>query len=449
MSTIFIAGAGPSGLAAGYRLKQAGHDVIVLEASDRVGGQIWTQRHGDFLMEAGSTVMPAAYDSVMGFVKDMALQDDLVPAGHVIGYLRDGKLHHLRSDRLAIDALRTPLLSWKSKLRMLKVMNDSRKIGPKLRYDDLSAAADFDIETPEQYALRRGLGQELYDFVVDTTTRGTLTTPSEKVSVVEFFFEWNKVLGTKLYAFESGYGTLCERLAAQLDVRLGCRVLEVIEDSGGVSVTWQTADRQQHTERADGCIITAPGNTVPAIMPQLDPDCVEFLDQLRYSTSVNINLALNRRPDTDAAFIVIPQGSDDTLVALSLEHNKCPGRAPTGKGLVGASTTNAASEQFWDKTDEEVVAALLPRVEQILPGTTATVAMAKVFRWHPVIVYSHPGLYKKLGRFIEKMPRKRIHLAGSYFSSGNVNTATVAGERAARELGAVLARTTTRSTVGT
>ena len=100
MSTIFIAGAGPSGLAAGYRLKQAGHDVIVLEASQRVGGQIWTQRHGDFLMEAGSTVMPAAYDSVMGFVKDMALEDDLVPAGYVIGYLRDGKLHHLRSDRL-------------------------------------------------------------------------------------------------------------------------------------------------------------------------------------------------------------------------------------------------------------------------------------------------------------------------------------------------------------
>ena len=58
-----------------------------------------------------------------------------------------------------------------------------------------------------------------------------------------------------------------------------------------------------------------------------------------------------------------------------------------------------------------------------------------VNRWYPVLVYSHPGLYRKLGRFHATRPREsRIHLAGSYNCSGNVNTATVAGERAAREL---------------
>lgn len=440
MSTVFVVGAGPSGLAAGYRLKQAGHHVTVLEASDRVGGQIWTQRHGEFLMEAGSTVMPAAYDSVMNLVKDMNLTDDLVPAGYVIGYLRDGKLHHLRSNRLAIDALRTPLLSPMSKLKMVRVMLDSARIGPTLRYDDLSAAAEYDTETPEKYAQRRKLGKELYDFVVDTTTRGTLTTPSEDVSVVEFFFEWNKVLGTKLYAFKNGYGTLCDRLAAQLDVRLGSRVVEVTEDPSSVTVTWQSAEGQTHTEHADGCVITAPGTQVPAMVPQLDPECVGFLNRLRYSTSVNVNLALSKRPDTNAAFVVIPQCSDDTLVALSIEHNKCPGRAPDGKGLIGAYTTNAASERLIDADDEDVIAELLPRVERILPGVADTVEMTKVFRWHPVIVYSHPGLYKELGRFMQRMPRNRIHLAGSYFSSGNVNTATIAGERAATQLGAVIAK---------
>ena len=52
-----------------------------------------------------------------------------------------------------------------------------------------------------------------------------------------------------------------------------------------------------------------------------------------------------------------------------------------------------------------------------------------------MLVYSHPGLYKKLGTFHASRDRgSRIHLAGSYNSSGNVCTATTAGERAAKEL---------------
>lgn len=41
MSTIVI-GAGAAGLAAAQTLHEAGHDVLVLEACDRVGGRIWT-----------------------------------------------------------------------------------------------------------------------------------------------------------------------------------------------------------------------------------------------------------------------------------------------------------------------------------------------------------------------------------------------------------------------
>ena len=39
---IFIVGAGPSGLAAGWRLSKMGRPVILLESRDRVGGQLWT-----------------------------------------------------------------------------------------------------------------------------------------------------------------------------------------------------------------------------------------------------------------------------------------------------------------------------------------------------------------------------------------------------------------------
>lgn len=438
---IFVVGAGPSGLAAAWRLREAGRRVIVLESRDRVGGQLLSIRQDGFLIECGTTILPEAYASVMGLVRELGMLDELQVASSQMGFLRDGIMHELRADHLVRDALTTRLLSARSKARVAAIARDGFRMRNVLSYEDLSMAGAFDSETPKAYCERRGLGGELFDYLVEPIVRAGAGVPADVISVVEFFFLSQKVLGTRLYAFRDGYSSLPERIAAHLDVLLGCHVREVVErPDGTVQVSWDGPDGHE-VQTGAGAIVSSMGNVVPDIVPQLAPERASFLRRLNYTACVNVSLALTKRPETGAAFAVAPRPVSERLFAAILEHNKAPGRAPEGKGLVTLYGMNDWSHRHLEASDEEILAEVLPDGEKLVPGIADQIEFTQINRWYPVLVYSHPGLYRELGRFHAARPLdSRIHLAGSYNSSGNVNTATVAGERAARELLAALRR---------
>jgi oxygen-dependent protoporphyrinogen oxidase len=436
---IFVVGAGPSGLAAAWRLKERGYRPVVLEERDRVGGQLLSVKQDGFLMEAGTTILPEAYGSVMQLVRDCGLQDELLPASYLMGFMRGDDMHLLRANRLALDAARTSLLSTRAKLKAGRLALDAFRLRKLLSYEDLSLAAEHDFETPAEYARRRGLDGELYDYLIDPVVRGGAGVPGDMISAVEFFFLWQKVLGSKLHAFKEGYSQFPEALAAGLDdVRLGVEVKEVVETGDGVQITYTGAGGEV-TEAGAGCIVSSMGNRVPGLVPGLAPDRAQFLRALQYTSCISINLALRRRPETKASFIVVPRPVSEGLFAVILEHNKVPGRCPDDKGLCTLFTMNEWAVRNMDNDDETVLANIIGDAEKALPGLAGDIQSMRVNRWYPVLVYSHPGLYRELGRFhAARDLSSRIHLAGSYNSSGNVNTATVAGERAARELMATL-----------
>jgi oxygen-dependent protoporphyrinogen oxidase len=440
---ILVIGAGVSGLAAGHRLMKQGFDVTVLDKADYIGGKAKTSKRNDgYIIDEGASILPSKYVQTINLIKELGLEAELQPGGSIIGFARGDKIHYMDSARLIQDSITTPLISLRSKLLMVRIAIDNFRIKPKLSYEDISLAADFDFETAAQYTRRRG-NEEIFEYIVDTTLRGLLGTSGEKQSVVDFFFSFNNVIGSKLLSFKQGMGFLPNAIAARsgLDVRLNCQVSEVRTAGKDVEVSWTDPDGA-NTERVAGVVVALPAFAASAVVPELPPQAHEILNSFKYTTSVNINLGLEKPPKNIPAVVIqVPKSVHPDLFAIVLDHNKAPGRVPEGKGMASLYTMSDWAEELIKEDDDTVLRKIIEAGERVVPGLAGGMEFSHINRWYPVIVYSAPGDYKKLIPLKQLLAQNpRIAFAGDYFSCSNLNTAIAGGERAARDICAQFGR---------
>ena len=220
---VIIVGAGLAGLASAVACRDKGHDVQVLESTDRIGGRMATEIIDGCRCDVGFHVLHTAYPTLERWIDMDALEAG--PMDPVTGLIdpRTGRQSMLgdplRAPSTLIGTLRTSGV-WDG-LRMLAWRRRAKKAGWD-RPDEGLALLD-DLRS-------RGFSESFLDEVIIPLFRGILLDPEVRTSAAFASFVWHAMASGPLVLPKEGIGAVPNQLAARLPegcVRTSTRVRSV------------------------------------------------------------------------------------------------------------------------------------------------------------------------------------------------------------------------------
>jgi choline dehydrogenase-like flavoprotein len=164
---VAVVGSGASGLAAAFRLREAGYRVRVLERGHKPGGRMSTVRRDGFAIEEGPSGLTRGHRGILGIVEDAGLGGELVEASSLVGIADRGTdIHLLDAQHIIRDAVRTRLVSTRAKLALTMLIIGLVRYRGRIDIEDLSRLASIDHLSAERYARRR-YGDEAFEKVLE------------------------------------------------------------------------------------------------------------------------------------------------------------------------------------------------------------------------------------------------------------------------------------------
>ena len=406
-----VVGGGITGLAAAHRLLEHGVDrssVVVLEADDRLGGQIRTERHGEILIEAGPDTLVAQKPAAVALCERLGLGAELEEPGAGRGatqILHRGRLIPVPRGFLMMAptsrraVLASPLFSWGGKLRMLAEPWVRRR------------PASVEDESLASFVTRR-FGAEALDRVAEPVVASLFTADADRLSLrmtLPRFLDLEAQHGNITPALRRagrafGHGTgrggfvsmrgglerivvaLASRLAGSIRTR--ARLVRATLSGGG----WTLALAGGETIAAEGVIFACPGHAAAKALADLDAPLAEELSILRYAPCATVNVAY-RRADVGAPLsalgFFVPRTERSAILACSYVSEKFAGRAPRDLVVLRAFLGGATRPGIVEGDD----AALTRVVHDAL---------------RPVLAISGEPVFARVHRFARAMPQFEV-----------------------------------------
>jgi protoporphyrinogen/coproporphyrinogen III oxidase len=413
---VVVVGGGIAGLAAAFRLRELGREVLLLEASPRLGGVIRTETLDGFVVEAGPDALLAQKPEGLALCDALGLAARVIPTSprpHTVLVLHRGRLHPLPEGMMlavptrVLPFLRSGLFSWPGKLRMaLDLVLPGRP-----SEDDESIAS----------LLRRRFGAEAVERLGEPLMAGIHAGDPERLSMRATFprlVELERRHGSLIrglwasrprgpaaggrpafYSLAGGLGELVQALARRLppsSVRLRSRVASLARREGGLAVA--LADGRAITAQA--VIMAVPAYAAAPLVSPLSAEAGLLLQTIPFASSATVALGY-RREDVahplDAHGLLVPRGEGLRSSGCTFASAKFAGRAPEGRVLLRAFLGGARDPDLL-RLDDGALAALVRRELGPLLGIRGAPVAERVYRWPRATPQMEVGHLERMAR---------------------------------------------------
>lgn len=193
--SIYVVGAGVSGLVAAYELEMAGYKPIIIEQSDNVGGRVKSVYKNGFNLDIGFQVLLSAYPMANKYLDFKALQLRQLESGALI---YSGNQMYKIGDPLRNWSLLFPTLfadigNISDKLRILKLNN-------KLKKKSLNSIFESSETSTLDYLIDFGFSKKIIERFFKPFFAGIFLEPDLRTSSRMFEFVYKM--------FGAGYATI-------------------------------------------------------------------------------------------------------------------------------------------------------------------------------------------------------------------------------------------------
>jgi monoamine oxidase len=443
---VAIVGAGMAGLVAASELLRAGHDPVILEAQQRVGGRVLTLREPfapGLWAEAGAMRIPSSHRLTHALIDrfGLATRPFTMDNPEAYCFFHGTRVRH---SELAGDPT-TLGFDVAEHERMPPGQLWSRELEPFiLLVQEKGDDAWVEItEEYDQYCIREFL--ELRNWSEGAIEMFGLLFNQEALMNSSFLEMLREEVGgfyTDLSYIEGGSDLLPRSFLSQLAsrIRFGAKMVAIDQSDDDVTVHYRTAaGRFSHT--ADYAIVTAPFPVLRhvEVLTPFSRLKQRAIRQLHYDASAKVFLQFRRRFWEEDDGII--GGGTVTDLAVRNVYYPDHGR-DTGRGVVLASYTWGEDAQRWGSLspDDRIVQAL-EDVARIHPQATAEFEVGASKMWHDdefaggAFALFDPEQQTLLYDAIIA-PEGRIHFAGEHASLAHawIQGAIESGLRAAAEI---------------
>jgi protoporphyrinogen/coproporphyrinogen III oxidase len=453
---VVIIGAGISGLACAYRLKQLGVQCLVLEAGARPGGVIATSRQDGYLFELGPQC-PRFAEPVWKLVKDLQLENEFVAGDPAVKryIFRHGALHPAPFSPAGL--LTTRLVKLSSKFRILtEALRSTRPpsqeetlaefVTRKFGSDVVDNLADPIISTIFfGDAYKMGM-ESAFPALVEwernygSLVRGAIRTRNSRHQAVASGREALSVPATansgsmkvtdalpSLGSFRSGMARLPERLAKELReaIRYGVRVERVTQQKGEARepTVWRIALANGEIMDAQHVVLSVPAYEAACMMASSVPALARELGAIEYTPMSCVSSGYDRhqvKNRLDGFGFMVPRKEGLKTICTFWNSSLFPGQAPQGKVLM-TSFVRSGPDGDSGAFDEEALARAIAAENAAFLGITGEAAVRHVWNHPRALPQYNVGHGKRVVAIRYFLPGlANLHLAGNYLKGRSI-----------------------------